>query len=718
VNKENIDTLLISDDDDHESEEDSDWELFDPPNSPREEETYAEISPTRDEKSNAEKPSSHDIDGLHWEFNGTIKELSPMMMPSTNTHMKPGKEHLFKSPVSSMMAIFPLLFWDKIVEEINRYVTQKIKLHVKMKTSRRPQLICGYKWTEVKRSEIMTYFGILMYCMLYPQTGRQIRDYWDSPYHNAWTKFMSRGRYQQITCVLHFNDNDDEVGKARDSLHKIRPLLNIVKKSLGRYAEIGSEISYDEATMANKSSYGCNLICFNPMKPSGKFHFKIYMICCAKTNLTIRMKIHTKDNADLEVEDEHHEFMNKLNNQTLQLCKPFYNSGCTVNMNNYYMSTTCAMKLRQNGIFCRGTIRSNRKFLPKLILFNPSETRAMARGAHCIAVNADHQMLAIGWLNNKPVHFVSTADTTEIVHVQRKCGSEKIQVSAPMAVANYNKYMGGVDRHDRLHSTFSLCKRLKFKKYYVKLLLFLVDIGLSNAWAYYKLSNEDKCKKEGARADFFQVIAECMVNSNTNWQEYDGTLDFGNTEQQSDNLDTNERSFDTCLPQYLNNLPMPLLLKIKICQVCKYEVRKPKWKSVMFCAKHGVRLCLEEREQRQHSLPLLRKKVGSPVTDWSWTCETKDSCWNKFHNFYLPQGLFNSKFSLSSSEKVKFANYVYTSPIYKKKYAVLGIKVTMKNGKIAGVGRMDENCHMVKELKQKELAYLQQDSGDDDSKKD
>ena len=42
----------------------------------------------------------------------------------------------------------------------------------------------------------------------------------------------------------------------------------------------------------------------------------------------------------------------------------------------------------------------------------------------------------------------------------------------------------------------------------------------------------------------------------------------------------------------------------------------------------------------------------------------------------------------------------------------------MKNGKIAGVGRMDENCHMVKELKQKELAYLQQDSGDDDSKKD
>jgi hypothetical protein len=38
--------------------------------------------------------------------------------------------------------------------------------------------------------------------------------------------------------------------------------------------------------MANKSSFRVHLICFNPMKPTWKFHFKIYMICCAKTNLT------------------------------------------------------------------------------------------------------------------------------------------------------------------------------------------------------------------------------------------------------------------------------------------------------------------------------------------------------------------------------------------------------------------------------------------------
>jgi hypothetical protein len=68
--------------------------------------------------------------------------------------------------------------------------------------------------------------------------------------------------------------------------------------------------------------------------------------------------------------------------------------------------------------------------------------------------------------------------------------------------------MGGVKVHDRLCSMFSLCK-------------FIIDIGQTNAWVYYKLCNKDTCNKEGAHADFFQVIAESMVNSNTNWQEYE-----------------------------------------------------------------------------------------------------------------------------------------------------------------------------------------------------
>jgi len=72
----------------------------------------------------------------------------------------------------------------------------------------------------------------------------------------------------------------------------------------------------------------------------------------------------------------------------------------------------------------------------------------------------DHQMMVVGWVDNRAVHFISTADTTYIVTVTRKVGNAKVEVMAPVAVSNCNKYMGGVDRHDQLHSSFSLVRRI------------------------------------------------------------------------------------------------------------------------------------------------------------------------------------------------------------------------------------------------------------------
>jgi hypothetical protein len=46
-------------------------------------------------------------------------------------------------------------------------------------------------------------------------------------------------------------------------------------------------------------------------------------------------------------------------------------------------------------------------------------------------------MIAVGWHDNKAVHFASTADTTEVVTVQRRVGGTKMDVMAPVAISNY-----------------------------------------------------------------------------------------------------------------------------------------------------------------------------------------------------------------------------------------------------------------------------------------
>jgi hypothetical protein len=152
------------------------------------------------------------------------------------------------------------------------------------------------------------------------------------------------------------------------------------KKKIAGYADLGSEFSSDEATMACYSRYARNLLSFNPMKPMGKFYFKMYMLCCAVTNLTFKLHIHMKEHLDGNNINEANQ-LTKLDHLTSDMCKMLYNSGGTVNMDNYYMSTTCAKHLKKNGVYCRGTLCSNRKFVPKSTLFTASEARTLPRGS-------------------------------------------------------------------------------------------------------------------------------------------------------------------------------------------------------------------------------------------------------------------------------------------------------------------------------------------------
>jgi hypothetical protein len=87
---------------------------------------------------------------------------------------------------------------------------------------------------------------------------------------------------------------------------------------------------------------------------------------------------------------------------------------------------------------------------------------------------------------------------------------------------------------------------------------------------------------------------------------------------------------------------------------------------------HGVRLCFGRNPPRSKSLPELYKLDGNKVTDWSWSCPTKTSCWNKFHDFYLLNGLLSWKELNTSAGTIKFGNIIYSSESYQKKIQNIG----------------------------------------------
>jgi hypothetical protein len=177
----------------------------------------------------------------------------------TPTKLKPGSEKFFCTPIDSVLAIFPLPCWEVIVTEANRYAEQKLEVKKKLNG-----LIAVYKWKPIILQEIMTYFDILIYGMLYPQTGHCMLEWWYSPYKNAW----SRVHFLQFCSILHYSDNTDVGDIHTGSLYKNHPMLNILKITLSHYAVLGSEHSFDEGTMACRSSYGRHLTVYNGMIPT------------------------------------------------------------------------------------------------------------------------------------------------------------------------------------------------------------------------------------------------------------------------------------------------------------------------------------------------------------------------------------------------------------------------------------------------------------------
>jgi len=170
---------------------------------------------------------------------------------------------------------------------------------------------------------------MLVYSMLYPQTGHRVCTAWKNQLINTWMSYMGVGPYTQINSMLHFNNNIDDEGIARDSLYKIRPILQILKKTLRRYAVLETEFSFDEATMACFSHYARGLLCFHPQKPTGKFHFKLYMLCCATMNLVVGIRIHTKDSSNMDCTSEEFDWeqVTKTDESTSEMCSILYGSG-------------------------------------------------------------------------------------------------------------------------------------------------------------------------------------------------------------------------------------------------------------------------------------------------------------------------------------------------------------------------------------------------------
>ncbi|KAG3055972.1 hypothetical protein PI125_g25640 [Phytophthora idaei] len=218
--------------------------------------------------------------------------------------------------------------------------------------------------------ELMIFLGIMFYMALTDKG--EYSNYWGAQTEDAtfgWAStsldnVMSLRRFKLIRRCLSFRAEPGTSVK-RDPAARIRPLLNLLKCTAGRYVEVGRDLALDEASFGCRSRHGRHLIVLNPQKPGGKYHFRMYVVCCSTTWIALNYRLHCNNSeiadrlqnvvnqAEMQQLREELEDVQQVRTHVLEAVGPYFFSRRIINMDNYYTSVQLLLDLELKGLYER-----------------------------------------------------------------------------------------------------------------------------------------------------------------------------------------------------------------------------------------------------------------------------------------------------------------------------------------------------------------------------
>ncbi|XP_064629271.1 piggyBac transposable element-derived protein 4-like [Lineus longissimus] len=259
-----------------------------------------------------------------------------------------------------------------------------------------------------------------------------------------------------------------------DPLYKVRPVINLVKDTYMNIYQPHQQISADEIMKKFKGRLSFKQ--YIPNKPN-KWGIKIWSLCDSVSGYNLRWNIYTgKD----EAAGREMALGSKV---VLSLLRGLDDSGHQIFMDNYFSSPDLYSVLKDKGIGACGTVRANRKGLPK----NISKAQLPLKQGDRPAFFSCNQLTCTTWQDTARVNCLSSMHGNGVVNKEvrsKKDPTGKRNVIKPALVNDYNQYMGGVDKFDQLSSYY--CYPHKCQKWYQVVFNFARETALVNGFIAYK----------------------------------------------------------------------------------------------------------------------------------------------------------------------------------------------------------------------------------------
>ena len=306
---------------------------------------------------------------------------------------------------------------------------------------------------------------------------------------------MSRSRFRDIKRYLHLANNELLVQESSDKLFKVRPLYDLVNKSVNQIPPWRRDFSIDEqmipycgrhsAKQTNREKtvrFGYKNFC---LTSSDGYPYFIIPYAGAKgvqgtsgKDLTARVVLQLIASLPTDLS---------------------YNLA----FDNWYSSQKCLDILTSLNIPSVGTVREDR--IGSCPLLPKAELKKKTRGEWVCAIDLNLGLKVIKWHDNSVVSMISNClDPFPKDKVKRWSAKEKkhILVERPNAVTEYNLAMGGVDQLDSGVANYRI--KIKGKKWWWCHYTNNMKILMVAAWKAWRKANPEV--KDQSELTFIRFI--------------------------------------------------------------------------------------------------------------------------------------------------------------------------------------------------------------------
>jgi len=317
------------------------------------------------------------------------------------------------------------------------------------------------QWVDTTPRELMVFFALMLVMPLCKK--HVLQHYWrNDPLINTplFKKYMTRDRFLLLLSFLFFTDIENH--SRDDRIWEVREIFSMFLSRYKKYFYPFQKMVVDESLLLYKGR-----LVFKQYIPTKRHRFgiKLFVLCDCDTGIVLDMIVYTGTDVDIPKVSKN-DPLGMSGAIIKKMMAPYMGKGHILYTDNWYTSPALCQFLHDNNTGSCGTVRRNRKLMPKFNgqktpIDNPSSDEA-EEGAQqnrrkkrknkkkdlFVQREKSGKVLALLWNDRRPVHLLSTIHKGEVVETGKVHYRTDKPIMKPDVVIDYTKNMRLVDKSD------------------------------------------------------------------------------------------------------------------------------------------------------------------------------------------------------------------------------------------------------------------------------